>query len=189
MEERQKRKPKPKFDPKSGKWVVRNWDGTVSGITNGHLYSFDDIGVKENLHHDVNSGTKVDSAGETISSNDHVSGQSSTKEECNVDRERPFAKVGIVMHGSPAQEAGLRNDDLIIKFGTVDVSNNRNLQALPEIVRNAHSDGNYIVVVVSRMIMNENHGNGTQKSMLQLKLRPKEWSGKGLVGCVFEPVT
>jgi Trypsin-like serine proteases, typically periplasmic, contain C-terminal PDZ domain len=124
---------------------------------------------------------------------EHIVGQiATTQEECHVDlekrhSERAFAKVGVVMPGSPAQEAGLKTDDLIMKFGTVDFSNNRNLQALSEIVRNAHSDGNYIVVVVSRMIMMDANIHEGGK-LLQFKLRPKEWSGKGLVGCAFEPV-
>jgi hypothetical protein len=27
--------PKPKYDPAPGKWVIRNWDGTVAGVNNG----------------------------------------------------------------------------------------------------------------------------------------------------------
>ena len=30
-------KPKPKFDPKSGKWVVKSWDGSVAGVENGEM--------------------------------------------------------------------------------------------------------------------------------------------------------
>ena len=29
---RRQEKPKPKYDPVSGKWVVRNWDGSIAGI-------------------------------------------------------------------------------------------------------------------------------------------------------------
>mmetsp|Transcript_752 Transcript_752/g.1293 ORF Transcript_752/g.1293 Transcript_752/m.1293 type:complete len:291 (+) Transcript_752:91-963(+) len=193
MQERRKQKPKPKFDPKTGKWVVRNWDGTVSGITNGHLYSFDEIGVKDNVYNE-SKGAKVDSENGPLHDDKYavLGGQNSIMEECRADQDKqeqeqhlPFAKVGVVMSGSPAQEAGLKNDDLIIKFGTVDYSNNRNLQALPDIVRNAHSDGHYIVVVVSRVIPNEMHQS---TKLIQLKLRPKEWSRKGLIGCTFEPV-
>ena len=33
-------KPKPKYDPISGKWVVQNWDGTVAGAPAGETRSF-----------------------------------------------------------------------------------------------------------------------------------------------------
>ena len=45
IEKRRRRKPKPKFDPETGKFVVRNWDGSIAGVTNGHLRSFDGIGA------------------------------------------------------------------------------------------------------------------------------------------------
>jgi hypothetical protein len=34
-EARLKPKPKPKFDKKTGKWVVMSWDGSVAGVENG----------------------------------------------------------------------------------------------------------------------------------------------------------
>jgi Nas2 N_terminal domain len=45
---RRQEKPKPKYDPVSGKWVVRNWDGSIAGIptndtTLSLLRSFDEI--------------------------------------------------------------------------------------------------------------------------------------------------
>ena len=36
-------KPKPKYDPKSGKWVVMNWDGSVAGVENGDNRSFENL--------------------------------------------------------------------------------------------------------------------------------------------------
>ncbi len=42
--QRRQEKPKPKYDPTSGKWVVRNWDGTIAGIpTTSSPRSFDEI--------------------------------------------------------------------------------------------------------------------------------------------------
>ena len=36
-----------KFDAVTGKWVVRNFNGTTSGVINGSFLSFDDIGVND----------------------------------------------------------------------------------------------------------------------------------------------
>ena len=38
------RKPRPKYDNVTGKWVVKNWDGSVAGIEGGDNIMFDDIG-------------------------------------------------------------------------------------------------------------------------------------------------
>ena len=90
---------------------------------------------------------------------------------------RAFAKIELVSLDSPAQEAGLKKDDLILKFGSVDYSNNRQLRALGEIVQNSYADGSSITIRVSR-----------NDKTLSLKLSPQQWSGRGLVGCTFSPV-
>eukprot|EP00937_MAST-01D_sp_MAST-1D-sp2_P001256 g1256.t1 len=46
----------------------------------------------------------------------------------------PFALVDDVADGGPARAAGLRVGDLIVRFGHIDASNHRNLQAVGELV-------------------------------------------------------
>jgi hypothetical protein len=164
MEARKKPKPKPKFDPNSGKWVVQNWDGTVAGVENGHLKSFDKIGGKED--------EEINHTSEVIN---RLGGKSANLLHADLP---PFAKIENVMMGSPAEEAGFKMDDLIVKFGTIDFSNNRQLRALGEIVTNTSSDGEGIIVNIARVI-------DDAERTLTLKLKPKEWSGRGLVGCTF----
>jgi 26S proteasome non-ATPase regulatory subunit 9 len=93
----------------------------------------------------------------------------------------PFAKIEGVLPNSPAMEAGLMKGDLIITFGTIDYSNNRQLRALGEMVSNANLDGTGITLFVAR---------STEQSerKISLKLRPRQWSGRGLVGCTFSPI-
>lgn len=158
---RQSRKPKPKFDAVSGKWVCSNFDGSVAGIENGHLRSFNDIG-KENEVEDMSQ--KIENA--------NIEDKMEMEEIL-----RAFAKIELVSLDSPAQEAGLKKDDLILKFGSVDYSNNRQLRALGEIVQNSYADGSSITIRVSR-----------NDKKLSLKLSPQQWSGRGLVGCTFSPV-
>lgn len=167
MEARKRPKPKPKFDPKSGKWVVQNWDGTVAGVENGHLKSFEKIGgeADEEMQESHNTSEAVNRLGDKSFDRGHLDLPA-------------FAKIENVMMSSPAQDAGFKKDDLIVQFGTIDFSNNRHLRALGEIVTNAYSDGEGIIVRIARVI------DDTEKQMT-LKLKPKEWIGKGLVGCTF----
>lgn len=129
----------------------------MAGVENGHLKSFDKIGDTSDVDMEENNDAR--------GSDGHL----------NLP---PFAKIDNVMNGSPAQEAGLKKDDLIVKFGTIDFSNNRNLRALGETVINSHSNGEGVMVHAIRVIDDE-------KKKVSLKLKPSEWSGKGLVGCTF----
>lgn len=171
IDARTKKKPKPKFDPVTKKWVVRNWDGSCAGVENGDSRSFDNIGS--------DAGITAANFEKAININS-ATGTNANSNEQPETKNPPFAKIENVMMGSPAKEAGLMKDDLIISFGTIDYSNNRNLRALGEIVKNAHMDGNGVSVLVART------SNGTER-LLRLKLKPHEWNGKGLVGCTFSP--
>jgi S1-C subfamily serine protease len=59
--------------------------------------------------------------------------------------EPPFAKVSNVVAGSPAEEAGLRQDDQIRKFGSVTWLNHENLSRIKHTVQRSegvsHSSG------------------------------------------------
>ena len=162
------------MDPITGKWVVRNWDGTIAGIENGHLRSFDKIGMEED--------TSFDGGTDGNASSSH--NQTETQRPIEVEQLPPFAKIELVMVNSPAKEAGLKKGDKIVKFGTIDHSNHRMLRALGEIVSNSHMDGAAINLDVLRP---PESGIGKDRNVI-LKLRPRQWSGQGLVGCTFSPI-
>ena len=54
---------------------------------------------------------------------DQDSNAARTEEEAGA----PFARVMVVVTGSPADKAGIRQGDLVIKFGTVSKVNSRML--------------------------------------------------------------
>ncbi|KAH9381673.1 hypothetical protein HPB48_000354 [Haemaphysalis longicornis] len=82
----------------------------------------------------------------------------------------PFAVVGTVENGSPAEAAGLRSGDKIVKFGSVSCSNFNDLMDVAGVVR--HSVDQPINVYVKR-------GSST----VPLVLTPRLWHGTGLLGC------
>jgi 26S proteasome non-ATPase regulatory subunit 9 len=51
--------------------------------------------------------------------------------------EPPFAKVSNVVAGSPAEEAGLQQDDQIRKFGNVTWLNHENLSRVKHVVQSS----------------------------------------------------
>jgi len=176
---RKKKKPKPKFDPLTGKWVVSSWDGNVVGVENGHLRRFDSIEkdqegdideLKQRAHHlclDAKSGNN---------------------EEVDTTIRIPFAKIESVLANSPASDARLAVEDEICLFGTVDHSNHRGLKAMGDVVKRAFSDGTSIRVIVRRMgTVETTASSGDMGNLMTLSLTPKQWIGKGLVGCVFSP--
>jgi len=83
----------------------------------------------------------------------------------------PFAMVDEITDDSPAAEDGLQLGDQIIKFGNVGMSD--------EVVRRLASEaqsneGLPVPLVIMR-----------QGSPLNLTITPRQWHGRGLLGCHF----
>ena len=89
---------------------------------------------------------------------------------------RGFAAVDIVSRGSPAEEAGLKVGDVILSFGSISKHNFTGLQCVGEVVQ--HSVGRGIRVEIKR----ENEDDEI------VTLTPKQWSGRGLLGCNIVPL-
>jgi len=84
----------------------------------------------------------------------------------------PFAIVNSIAPQSPAAESGLQEKDLILNFATVDVSNNDGLKAIPAVVK----EGVPVQLVVRRGV-----------DVKRLTLIPRQWGGRGLLGCHLLP--
>ncbi|GLB38331.1 putative 26S proteasome non-ATPase, regulatory subunit [Lyophyllum shimeji] len=92
---------------------------------------------------------------------------------------RPFAKVNAVAPGSPAAEADLQREDLVVKFGPLDhrTFTASNLQPLAELV--ATSENKRIAIKVLRA-----------GQPVFLNLTPRSgWGGRGTLGCHIVPYT
>ncbi|KAI9144809.1 hypothetical protein BKA69DRAFT_1172754 [Paraphysoderma sedebokerense] len=91
----------------------------------------------------------------------------------------PFAIVNAVAPDSPAKEAGLVKDDLIIRFGSLDKQNNNDLKALPELV--SKNEGKSLQILIKRT------STTGETQFVNLELRPHKWNGRGLLGCHILP--
>mmetsp|Transcript_54456 Transcript_54456/g.80840 ORF Transcript_54456/g.80840 Transcript_54456/m.80840 type:complete len:306 (+) Transcript_54456:290-1207(+) len=178
-------KPKPKFDPSTGKWVVKNWDGTVAGIEQGDKQSFDKIGITNEppatMAAAVTSTTTM-----SVDENTRELGEtapSPPQKEVQI----PFATVNAVATDSPAMAAGLMEGDLLVKFGSVKHNNHNKLQKIGELVPKAAADHEAIEISVLRKSI-EGVGDESQVEH-SLKILPKPWGGRGLLGCHIVPYT
>ncbi|RKP05749.1 hypothetical protein THASP1DRAFT_32413 [Thamnocephalis sphaerospora] len=100
----------------------------------------------------------------------------------SVEPEEPFVRVNAVEKNSPAEVAGLRPDDLIVRFGHVHAGNHCQLAALSELVR--AKEGQSIALVVKR-----DSAADKNAELVRLTLRPRSgWGGRGLLGCYLVPV-
>mmetsp|Transcript_230 Transcript_230/g.432 ORF Transcript_230/g.432 Transcript_230/m.432 type:complete len:288 (-) Transcript_230:614-1477(-) len=168
IEERKKPKPKPKYDPVTGKWVVKNWDGTIAGAGSDKTpRSFDSLEA-------------LSSDGQAASSNVRQSAAASVGgRNTTVAPSLPFAKVNAVAPHSPAEAAGLLEDDLILRFGSITIDSPNGFQELAQAVPNAASDHQTIEILVKR-------GNAQQETKT-VHLVPRPWEGRGLIGCHIVP--
>mmetsp|Transcript_4022 Transcript_4022/g.11406 ORF Transcript_4022/g.11406 Transcript_4022/m.11406 type:complete len:103 (+) Transcript_4022:3-311(+) len=95
---------------------------------------------------------------------------------------KAIVTVGTVHAGSPAAEAGLREGDSILAMGEVDSSAFASIeQSLVPLIK--ASAGSSLAVEVVRVTTSST----THVEELRLNLRPRSWSGNGLVGCVLHP--
>nr|XP_050027657.1 26S proteasome non-ATPase regulatory subunit 9-like [Dermacentor andersoni] len=89
---------------------------------------------------------------------------------------QPFAVVGKVENGSPADIAGLSAGDKIVKFGSVNAENFKDVTDIAAVVQ--HSVGRPVNVLVKR-----------GADAVPVVLTPKQWRGKGLLGCTVLPMS
>lgn len=87
----------------------------------------------------------------------------------------PFAKLDEVQQDSPAMLAGIKNDDLLISFGGVDISTLNPMNVIPSEVGKYTNKPMDIVVCRGSAIHS-------------LILTPTLWSGRGLIGCRLTPL-
>ncbi|KAJ7863091.1 hypothetical protein B0H14DRAFT_2739269 [Mycena olivaceomarginata] len=89
---------------------------------------------------------------------------------------KPFAKVDGVSPGSPAAEAGLQREDLVVKFGSLTQQSfsSSSLKPLVDVVA-AHENRSIPLKVLR------------SEQFVFLSLTPKVWGGRGLLGCHIVP--
>ncbi|XP_022845249.1 26S proteasome non-ATPase regulatory subunit 9 isoform X1 [Olea europaea var. sylvestris] len=113
-----------------------------------------------------------DNLGTSSSFGNPIAGGSNSMDmEVVVASSRPFAMVDEITEGSPAATDGLQLGDQIVKFGNVEIGENllQRLAAEAQI-----NQGHAMPVVIMR-----------QGALINLTVKPRSWSGHGLLGCHF----
>ena len=97
----------------------------------------------------------------------------------------PFAEVDEVHAEGPAAAAGLRLGDRLLRFGAIHAGNHDGLRALARLTQ--RSVGEAIALLVLR---DDDHAaaGGAGRVHVRLELRPRRWSGAGLLGCHLRPL-
>jgi predicted metalloprotease with PDZ domain len=171
-------KPKPKFDPVSGKWVVMNWDGSVAGVENGDQRKFNNLSEGPKVH------TQVSGLTESPNGSEREAQQSMNRLHLT-DNLKAFAKINAIASDSPADKAGLEEEDLIIEFGSINHTNNNHLKAIADLVPDVAAERGEILITLRR----KEDRSSTNLKTIQLKLFPRPWSGRGMIGCHMVPHT
>lgn len=161
-------KPKPQFDQATGKWVVRNWDGTIAGAGNvSHERSFDNLSLN---HLSTVSAMDVVDAAPATPLLEPPAPIVHRAAESNM----PLARVEAVTPASPAAAAGLQQNDIILAFGSI----TETLNDIADLVRSTAADREVIELRILR---------GHADPIL-LQLQPRPWNGRGFLGCHIVPI-
>lgn len=113
---------------------------------------------------------EIDPATSSSSSSLSTSSNVMNNENSETINQNPFLTVTFVNSSSPADACGLRADDEIIEFGSINIINFKELKQISELV--LHRKNEPILLKIKR------NGN-----IFDLTLVPKDWSGRGLLGC------
>jgi 26S proteasome regulatory subunit N4 len=97
-----------------------------------------------------------------------------------------FARVDAVAANSPAQAAGLKEEDLIVTFGPLHSQNHDHLKAIAEYVLGVAAEQKSIELCVLRR-SGHSANNEDRWETLKLNLTPRPWSGRGFLGCHIVP--
>lgn len=87
----------------------------------------------------------------------------------------PFAVVDEVLEGSPAHEADVRVGDEIVSCGHVTGQTPNSIETMGRLI--SESENMDVHVVVLR-----------DDERIELNLRPRTWSGRGVLGCHVMPM-
>lgn len=200
LAKREATKPKPKFDPVSGKWVVMNWDGSVAGVPNGEARNFHDLEgkqqeienkKKDNIVQHISDATKTMTVDDTVPTTtaQQIDRIDSIDDHDDAKPLVPFAVVNSVDLDSPAEAAGITEGDLICIFGSAHYENHRQLRAIAEMVPQAAAAAGGIPITVLRrrkMSVEDDVSHSVEAGehvRKRLKIYPRPWKGRGLIGC------
>ena len=100
----------------------------------------------------------------------------------------PFAIIDEVSPNSPASDAGLLENDILIQFGHVNSTNHNNFRAIAELVPSVAGENKSITVKVRRR-STELGGIVEVIKTEVVELKPRTWAGRGLLGCHITPYT
>jgi len=199
-------KPKPKFDPVTGKWVVKSWDGSVAGVENGVTRKFEDLthstegalasiavtgGSGRVESSGVNSsGAQQQQQGSSTSSQQGSSSTTATEQRSTPTTQTialtPFAVIDQVFPNSPSQEAGIQEGDLLLRFGTVTADNHSAFNSIKRAIVTELSLASANEASISIAVRRTTAMLGGVAEMIRTEmfdLRPRPWAGQGLLGC------
>jgi len=147
--------------------------------------------IEEEVH--AHFAEEADQSGETgmVEPAASISGPSHSNDEV------PFAKVNSIVPGSPADTAGVKVGDKIIRFGTADWMNHDKLSKVSEVVIQnegvspgalfSKHDAKYVQRPIAVIITREAASGTAERKQLVLTPR-RDWGGRGMLGCHLLPL-
>ena len=176
-----------------------NWDGTIAGVPGGELRNFAEVDRQVSGltgDNDISSpGSMVNSSRSGTTADHEPRPPSNAGRQTSHGLERPFARINAVAAESPAKQAGLREEDLIVTFGPLNADNHDHLRAIADLVPDVAAEKKSIdICLLRRKSPSSNSATGETRTddewqTIKLKLTPQPWSGRGMLGCHIVPYT
>lgn len=115
--------------------------------------------------------------------------------------EPPFARVNSVTPRSPADLAGLKAGDKVVRFGTANWTNHERLSKVAAVVQESENVSFQLYLISHECFSNigvkrpvtvkvlRDVSSSAASQPVELRLIPKrDWGGRGLLGCHLVPI-
>jgi len=105
----------------------------------------------------------------------------------------PFCQITVVMDNSPAYQGGIRENDLLTRFGGITSANFSEINQIVDVVRN--NINQEIPIALLRVLheaetdLEDSHTyKGKHYKFIETKIVPRKWEGEGVLGCRFAQI-
>jgi len=157
---------------------------------------------QDDLDREASSAISATSASSSAPSTKTTTPSTTLTSPASIFRATPcMAHIDEILDGSPAQAAGLRDQDELLAFGSVrcDDANGRAaaLNLIPSVVRGAvnmpiplvvRRQGEILGSYSSSLFLIPCNSSSPHSPLAELSITPTAWGGRGLLGCHLPPV-
>lgn len=145
------------------------------------IFALNNINTTKNDHDTIDSNVVNISQSSSSSSSSTTTNNNCSTTTQDIENLKKFAKIDQVLQDSPAFLGGICDGDHLLSFGAITAENINPFNLIPETLKQ-HVNKSLTIIVLR-------DGSERVSEYMTLTIYPKTWSGRGVLGCHFTPIS